>query len=154
MKLKIKSMRNQILYSTLLLLFSFQTFAQKTNTSENDDNSWPGFFKLIQTAVKSGDKNKIMSLCDFTIMTKAEFNEDFEFFFSGDGKKRFVKAKQNDAEKIKQDFEGLSNATEFYQITFNFIEKDEDGDEDESSLIYYFAKIKGKFRLIKLEMAG
>jgi hypothetical protein len=147
-------MKNQILLSALLLLFSFQTFAQKTDQPENDDKSWPGFFKLIQTAVKSGDKNKIMSLCDFSVMSKAEFNEDFEFFFEGDGKKKFTKAKQNEAEKIKQDFDGLSNATEFYQITLNFTEKDEDGEVEESSLIYYFAKIKGKFRLIKLEMAG
>lgn len=147
-------MKNQILFSALFLLLSFQTFAQKSNKPENDDKSWPGFFKIMQTAVKSGDKGKISALCDFSAMTRAEFNENYEYFFEGDGKKKFLKAKQNDAEKIKQDFEGLSNATEFYQITFNFIEKDEDGDEEESALIYYFAKIKGKFRLIKLEMAG
>jgi hypothetical protein len=135
-----------------MLSISFKSFAQKT--ADNDDKSWPGFFKILQTAVKSGDKNKIMSLCDFSAMSKEEFNEDFEYFFQGDAKKSFAKAKQNDAKKEKFELEGLSNATEYYQLTFYYTEKDEDGEEEESAIIYYFAKIKGKFRLVNLELAG
>jgi hypothetical protein len=145
-------MKNLLVLSMLMLLISFKSFAQKT--ADNDDKTWPGFFKILQTAVKSGDKNKIISLCDFSAMSKEEFNEDFEYFFQGDAKKSFARAKQNDAKKEKFELEGLSNATEFYQLTFYYTEKDEDGDVEESALIYYFAKVKGKFRLVSLELAG
>ena len=147
-------MKNQIIFSALLMIFSFQCFAQKSNNNENDDRTWPGFFKMLQTAVKSGDKNKITSLCDFTAMTKEDFNENYEYFFLGDAKKSFAKAKQNDAEKAKPEIEGLANATEFYQLTFSYKEKDEDGEVEESELIYYIAKIKGRFRIVYLEAAG
>ena len=145
-------MKHQLFLTALILLIASKSFAQKT--VDNDDKSWPGFFKILQTAIKSGDKNKIMSLCDFSVMNKDDFNENYEFFFMGDAKKSFAKAKQNDAKKIKFELEGLTNATEFYQLTFNYTEKDEDGEVEESSIIYYFAKVKGKFRIVNLELAG
>jgi hypothetical protein len=145
-------MKHQLFFTALMLLITFKSFAQKT--VDNDDKSWPGFFKILQTAVKSGDKNKIMSLCDFSVMNKDDFNENYEFFFLDDAKKSFAKAKQNDAKKTKFELEGLTNATEFYQLTFNYNEKDEDGEVEESSIIYYFAKVKGRFRIVNLELAG
>jgi hypothetical protein len=144
-------MKNQLLFGMLLMLFTVKSFAQNSNNA-NDDKSWPGFFKILQTAVKSGDKTKISSLCDFSAMTRVEFNENYEYFFQGDAKKSFAKAKQNDAKKVKEEFEGLKNATEFYQLTFTYIEK-EDGEVEESALIYYFAKVNGKFKIVSLEMA-
>jgi hypothetical protein len=85
-------------------------------------------------------------------MTRVEFNENYEYFFQGDAKKSFSKAKQNDAKKVKEEFDGLKNATEFYQLTFTYIEK-EDGEVEESALIYYFATVNGKFKIVSLEMA-
>jgi len=145
-------MKVQLIFTTLMLLIVFKSFAQKP--VENDDKSWPGFFKILQTAVKNGDKNKITSLCDFSGMTKADFNENYEFFFLGDAKKSFSKAKHNDAKKTKFELEGLNNAGEFYELTFYYKEKDEDGEVEESAIIYYFAKINGRFRIVNLELAG
>lgn len=153
-------MKKQLILSFLFLSFCLVPFSnivaqgKKNSAKAQDDKSWPGYFKMFQAAVKSGDKAKVMSLCDFSAMSKDDFNDAYEYFFEEDAKKKIAKAKHKNAEKTEQDFEGLSNAKDFMLLNFRENGNNEDGEEYESALIYYFAKVKGKYRLVYLMAAG
>jgi hypothetical protein len=158
-------MKNRLFYYLMFILLiscsnKLQAAAEvatvETKTEETaEDQSWSGFWEIFQKAVASGDKSKIAALTDFSALRQSDFDDAFEVFFSGEAKYKFGKAKVKDARKTEaQDFEGLKNAKNFMQLSFEEKGSDEEGNVYESALIYYFAKVNGKYKLVYLFAAG
>jgi hypothetical protein len=147
-------MRKQYFLLVFVMLFSITNFAQKNSKSAADKNI-AVFFKTFQSAVESGDKNKIKALCDFTFMEEGGFDDYFRYMLSGEIKDKIVKAKRKDLKKADfQEFEGIDNAKDFYILNFYESSTSDDGEFYESSFVFYFAKIKGSYRLFNMIAGG
>ncbi len=149
-------MNKKLIFKLLLLILILPLdVASAQNKSKSQcERSWPVYFKQFQAAVKSGDKARIKKLCDFSSLGEPTFDEIFSYFFEGESKDKILKAKHNDAEYTDQNFKGLENAKNNMQLNFVEIGSDEEGNVYESATIYYFAKVKKKYKLVYLMAAG
>lgn len=134
------------------LLFAFLFISQVSNLlSQADCNTynWENFAKSFTDAVKTENKAKIQSLTDFTVMSLADFNENYDLFFLSEFKKRILKSKLENLGLSTEELNG-SKATCIRKLLLVVEEKDEDGDTVEFSNIYYFGWTKDGFKLLAL----
>jgi hypothetical protein len=145
-------MKNVLLLFLLLVGISGQVISK--NYPSADDKAWKKFFKEFKAAVSSGNKDLIYKMTDFSAIDKEDFDSVSEIFFEGEAKEKFAKAKSSDAKPSEQEFDGLGVAKDCMQLSFEEKGSDDEGNVYESALIFYFAKVKGKYKLVYLMAAG
>lgn len=118
-------------------------------TTKADDASFDAFWELFKKAVASADKAAIQRLTKFGALTQEEFESTFEIFFEDkEAKSFFEKSTAADATPNESTFEGVT-VSDVRQFSISFT-----NEVGESSLMYFFGKVDGKYRLVYLAAAG
>ncbi len=126
---------------------------QKKAPATTDEQSWDSFWAKFQNAVVKGNKEDVKKLTHFGALTEKELNDMYDGFFGGDYSSYFAKATAKDAKADESTFEGVE-ATNLMRFEIYESGEDEEGNEYESGISYYFGKIDGSYRLVYIVAAG
>jgi hypothetical protein len=135
---------------------SEETTEQKddANTESTVDlRSWDDFWSQFQKAVLAGDKTTVKKLTHFGAITEKEIDDMYEGFFGGDYTAYFEKATAADAKADESTFDGVE-VTDLMRFEIYESGEDEEGNEYESGISYYFGKIDGAYYLVYIVAAG
>ena len=147
----------------LMAIISLLTTACKTETKEQPQqqtteqpqnettNTWADFWTTFQQAVAENDKDKIAEYVIFeTPLTQANFNEQFEMYFSPEMRELIAQTK---AAAVPKNLDGAVTGEDVRNLVLSE-SGIEDGVEYESALILYFGKVEGRYGLVMWMAAG
>jgi hypothetical protein len=120
---------------------------------KSDDTTIEGFWAMFKKAVASGNMANIEALIHFGALTKADIESTGEIYFQDKEALAFIaKSTTEDLKPNDSTFDGIT-VEDVHQYTINF-NTTVDGDTYESALMYFVAKVGGKYRLVYLAAAG
>lgn len=159
-------MRYLLILSAITLLFACNNIQNEENEAEKEqevsvkeedpkpkEGNWDEFWSEFQNAVVNGDKKAVKQLTHFGGITEAELEDIYESFFGGEYKAYFEKGTAADAKANESTFDGVE-ASDIMRFEVYESGEDEEGNEYESGVSYYFGKVAGSYKLVYIVAAG
>lgn len=146
----------------LSLVFLITACTPSGNSSESvmpnnthKDETWKGFWTLLQQAIEADDKTSIKQLCSFEHgINEVNFEETYAMFFSPAMRDLIL---TSPSESIRMENTSTSESILHSRVCSLYEEgEDEMGNTYESALMFYMGKVKstGKYRIYLFMAAG